>query len=172
MSSLVVPPTSGLNTELASPKMPWQLAHFVSHRSCPCATLPEPAGRPLKSGRTSMSHAATSFGVALRPMPGNLSCANAALHSAATAHAASASTHLDIAHLAALFHQPRLDRVVVIARARAAHAAQLPVIGLHVSRVVARAAQDDRGLAVPHPFEREAREALAHHRLLQPRRLP
>ena len=37
--------------------------------SCPLATEPEPLGRPLKSGRTSMFHAATSFGVAARPTP-------------------------------------------------------------------------------------------------------
>ncbi len=35
----------------------------------PWATEPEPLGRPLKSGRTSMSQAASSFGVAARPMP-------------------------------------------------------------------------------------------------------
>jgi hypothetical protein len=69
-SSLVVPPTSGVKTSLASPKMPWQEAHLLSQMSWPLATEPDPLGRPLKSGRTSMSQAATSLGVAARPMPG------------------------------------------------------------------------------------------------------
>ena len=34
------------------------------------ATLPEPLGRPLKSGRTSMSQASISLAVAARPSPG------------------------------------------------------------------------------------------------------
>ena len=39
------------------------------HRAMPWATEPVPLGRPLKSGRTSISQAASSFGVAGRPMP-------------------------------------------------------------------------------------------------------
>ena len=57
MSSAVVPPISGLKTSFESPNTPWQLAHLASHTSWPLATLPDPAGRPLKSGRTSMSQA-------------------------------------------------------------------------------------------------------------------
>ena len=37
---------------------------------------------------------------------------------------------LNILHLPALLHQPRLDRVVVVDRARAAHRAQLAVLRL------------------------------------------
>ncbi len=70
MSSLVVPPTIGLKTSLLSPKMPWQEAHLLSQTSMPLATLPDPLGRPLKSGRTSMSQAAISLGVAVRPSAG------------------------------------------------------------------------------------------------------
>ena len=69
-SSFVVPPMMGENTSLLSPKTPWQEAHLASQTSMPWATLPLPLGRPLKSARTSMSQAATSFGVAGRPMPG------------------------------------------------------------------------------------------------------
>ena len=70
MSSWVVPPTMGLKTSLLSPNTPWQDAHFDSHTTMPLATVPEPCGRPLKSGRTSMSQAAISLGVAARPSPG------------------------------------------------------------------------------------------------------
>src|SRR5512134_1556211 len=108
MSAAVVPPTSGLNTWFDSPNTPWQDAHLDSHTSWPLATLPDPGGRPLKSGRTSMSHAATSFGVASRPMPGNaaLPCAQAPDAHSSTA-SASALTDLDILHLAAFLDQPR-----------------------------------------------------------------
>jgi glucokinase len=69
-SSLVVPPTSGENTSLLSPKTPWQEAHLASQTSMPFSTEPLPAGSPLKSARTSMSQAVTSLAVAARPMPG------------------------------------------------------------------------------------------------------
>ncbi len=86
MSSFVVPPTSGVKTSLLSPKTPWHDAHFASHTAMPWATEPEPVGRPLKSGRTSMSQAATSPGVAGRPMPLMATpCADAAQPSASVA---------------------------------------------------------------------------------------
>src|SRR5688572_19095634 len=123
MSSSVVPPTSGLNTSLDSPNTPWQLAHFASHTCWPFATEPSPFGRPLKSGRTSMSQAATSAGVAARPMPGKVSCACAPSAVASSVASTSALGDVDILHLPALLHQPGLDRVVVIDRALAAHLA-------------------------------------------------
>jgi hypothetical protein len=49
---------------LDSPKLPWQEAHLASQTSSPWATLPLPGRRPLKSGRTSMSQAWISAGVA------------------------------------------------------------------------------------------------------------
>lgn len=70
MSSAVVPPTIGANTSFDSPNVPWHDAHFESQTCWPFATLPDPAGKPLKSGRTSMSQAAISSGVAVLPMPG------------------------------------------------------------------------------------------------------
>src|SRR5574343_1619666 len=119
MSSAVVPPTSGLNTSLDSPKMPWQCAHLPSHTSCPLATEPEPGGKPLKSGRTSMSHLATSLGVAMRPRPGYLSlCARARPAKATSAVVRMTLRKLDIFHLAVFLHQPGLDGVVVIDRTR------------------------------------------------------
>jgi hypothetical protein len=70
-SAAVVPPTSGVNTSFDSPNVPWHEAHLSSQTFWPMATLPDPAGSPLKSGRTSMSQALISAGVAGRPMPGN-----------------------------------------------------------------------------------------------------
>ncbi len=67
MSSLVVPPTIGVNTSVDSPKVPWHDAHFSSQTSWPFATEPDPGGSPLKSARTSMSQAAISSRVAGRP---------------------------------------------------------------------------------------------------------
>ena len=70
MSLAFVPPTSGVKTSLDSPKVPWHETHFDSQTCWPFSTLPEPTGSPLKSGRTSMSQALTSAGVAGRPTPG------------------------------------------------------------------------------------------------------
>src|SRR5207253_429451 len=71
MSVRLVPPTSGVNTSFDSPNVPWHDAHRASQTFSPLATLPDPAGNPVKSGRTSMSHARISAGVAGRPTPGN-----------------------------------------------------------------------------------------------------
>src|SRR6187401_1916431 len=112
--------------------------------ACPSATLPRPRGNPVPSGLTSMSQPAISAGVAGFPRP-NLPAAFAC---AAHADAASATpTHmirmqtplrrdLDIAHFAAWIDAPRLDRVVVVDRARSAHFAQLPIARLHVAGLV------------------------------------
>eukprot|EP01136_Pigoraptor_vietnamica_P017174 Opistho-1_new@61984 len=152
ISSFVVPPTRAAKTSFDSPNTPWQPAHLASHRSCPWATVPRPGGRPLKSGRTSMSQAFSSAGVAVRPMPLNLSFAKAkpviARHAAAankparkrSVHRAQPSRKLDILDLPALLHQPGLDRVVVIDRAPAAHRAQLAVGGLHMAGLIGGAA--------------------------------
>src|SRR6476659_3017271 len=174
MSSAVVPPTNGVNTSLDSPNVPWHEAHFASQSFCPCATLPEPGGNPLKSGRTSISQAATSAGVAGRPTPGNVVPAKTVIPAqAGIQHAANAAlVNLDIAHLPTLAHLPRLDRVVVVDRARAAHRAQLVDLRLHVAGVVHGARLQDRRAAVPHPVDVEAREALRQHRRFQSRRAP
>src|SRR4030095_11693049 len=136
MSSAVVPPTNGLKTWLDSPKTPWHDAHLPSHTSCPLATLPAPAGSPLKSGRTSMSHAATSCAVAARPIPGYLCCAKAPETAHANTSAIKTLGELDILDLAAFLHQPGLDGVVVIDRPSAPHGAQLPIAGLHIAGFV------------------------------------
>src|SRR6218665_2976913 len=179
MSSRVVPPTRALNTSFDSPNTPWQPAHLASHRSWPWATVPRPGGRPLKSGRTSMSQALTSAGVAVRPMPGNLSAAatgSAARHdvtsTAPSAAARAPSRQLNILHLAALLHEPGLDRVVVIDRAPAAHRAQLGIGRLHMAGLVGGAAHHQGRLAVPGPGQVEAAQAAVEHRRLEPCGLP
>src|SRR5687767_8486841 len=117
MSCAVVPPMSGGKTSFDSPKLPWQDAHFSSQTFWPFATLPEPGGKPLKSGRTSMSQAFTSAGVAGRPTPGNWApaCAGATSKSVTPAQAgAQFLINLDILHLALRRHLPRLVGVVVV----------------------------------------------------------
>src|SRR5574343_205246 len=117
MSSLVVPPASGVNTSFDSPKEPWHEAHFSSNTSLPRSTLPLPLGRPLKSGRTSMSQAFTSAGVAWRPTPWKLSKADAPPNTLMPSATASIDLeNLDIGDLPAFDHFPGLDRVVVIDR--------------------------------------------------------
>src|SRR5450631_2288567 len=107
MSSALVPPTSGVKISFDSPKVPWHEAHLSSHTLRPCVTLPEPGGSPLKSGRTSMSHAAISAGVADRPTPGYGPANAAAAPANANAIPASGGTQarlidLRIGHLPAL----------------------------------------------------------------------
>src|SRR6185503_9864538 len=173
MSAAVVPPTMGVNTSFDSPKVPWQKAQRVSQIFLPSATLPEPAGSPLKSGRTSMSHAAISSGVAGRPIPSKVVAARVTpVETGIQPTSASALSHLDIVHLPALFHLPRLDRVVVVDRSRAAHRAQLVDAGLHIPRVVHRARLEDGGRPIPHPVDVEARERLREHGRLQARSAP
>src|SRR5687767_7624500 len=117
MSAGVVPPIRGENTSFDSPNTPWQEAHFASHTCWPFSTLPDPGGRPLKSGRTSMSHALISAGVAARPTLGNWApaCAGATSKSVTPAQAgAQFLINLDILHLALRRHLPRLVGVVVV----------------------------------------------------------
>src|SRR5688572_32132217 len=147
MSAAVVPPTSGVKTSFDSPNVPWQPAHFASHTCWPLATLPDPGGNPLKSGRTSMSQAAISSGVAARPMPGNWvpACAGTTmLARVIPAKAGIQSINLDIRNLARIRQLPRLDRVVVIDRTRSARGAQLVYLGLDVAGLVDRARLQDR----------------------------
>src|SRR5476649_2488046 len=119
MSSALVPPTSGVKISFDSPKVPWHEAHLSSHTSRPCVTLPEPGGNPLKSGRTSMSHAAISADVAGRPTPGYCAALVIPATAGTQTRAKAALISLRIAHLPAPGDLPRLDGVVVIDGARA-----------------------------------------------------
>src|SRR5690606_32466182 len=196
MSCFVVPPTIGVNASFDSPKVPWHDAHCASQIASPSETEPDPGGRPLKSARTSMSQAWISERVAGRPMSAHgtrwpaSACAPFAAVAALTAkmHPTAARTEapsvahvparmrrspdLDIEHLARVREPPRLDRVVVIGRARAAARAHLVDLRLHRSGLVDGAALQHRGRAVPDPVDREAGERLRQHEIAQPRRTP
>src|SRR5687768_2739496 len=121
-----------------------------------------------------MSQALISAGVAGRPTPGYFDWAKENIGSNAIRTRARGRplVNLDIRHLPALGHAPRLDGVVVVDRARASHRAQLVDLGLHVAGLVDRARLQHRGAAVPDPAHIEAREALGLRRALEPRRRP
>src|ERR1700704_244868 len=90
---------------------PWQTAHFCAKTIAPCATEPEPAGKPLPSGGMLMSMRAISSGVAGRPNFGGGGAAAKA--PVATTVSAAAMTRMrldiDIAHLAVGGDAPALD---------------------------------------------------------------
>ena len=154
MSSAVVPPTSGVNTSLDSPKVPWHEAHLASHTSCALRHAARARGQALEVGAHvdvpgrdfRGRRGAADAGILGRPAPRRRQ-----RQPAAQASERRRSVNLDIAHLPALRHLPRLDRVVVIDRARAAHRAQLVDLRLHVAGLVDRADLQDRRARRPTP---------------------
>src|SRR5574343_942874 len=172
MSSLVVPPASGVNTSFDSPKEPWHDAHFSSNSSLPRSTLPLPFGRPLKSGRTSISQAFTSAGVAARPTPWKFSKAKPAVDAASRLSASIVLENLDIGDLPAFDDFPGLDGVVVIDGLGAAHLAQLAVARLHVAGFVDGPRLQDGWRTVPHPVDVEAGQRLVLDRPFEAGGLP
>src|SRR5574343_466484 len=172
MSSLVVPPASGVNTSFDSPKEPWHEAHFSSNSSLPRSTLPLPLGRRLKSGRTSMSQAFTSAGVAARPTPLKFSKANPAVAAPLRARARIDLENLDIGDLPAFDDFPGLDGVVVIDGLGAAHLAQLTVARLDIAGFVDGPRLQDGRRTVPYPVDVEAGQRLVLDRPFEARGLP
>src|SRR5574343_383841 len=176
MSSLVVPPASGVNTSFDSPKEPWHEAHFSSNSSLPRSTLPLPLGRPLKSGRTSISQAFTSAGVAARPTPLKFSKAKPAVEAPRVAKprlsASIVLENLDIGDLPAFDDFPGLDGVVVIDGLGAAHFAQLAVARLHVAGFIDGPRLQDGRRTVPYPVDVEAGQRLVLDRPFEARGLP
>src|SRR5689334_22798042 len=74
-----MPPTSRSPFGVPSPLAPWQAAHLAANICAPCATDPDPGGKPLPSGGILMSALVTSSGVAGRPnFGGAMSAARAA----------------------------------------------------------------------------------------------
>src|SRR5690606_33660829 len=67
---------------------------------------------------------------------------------------------------------PRLDRVVVVDRARTAHRAQLVDLRLDVTGLVDGPALQDRRRTVPGEVDVESGERLGQHRRLESRRTP
>src|SRR4030095_8576033 len=82
------------------------------------------------------------------------------------------SVNLNIPHLTVRVDLPRLDRVVVIDRARATHGAQLRDRRLHMPGFVDSPALQQRRRTLPGPVGTESRQRLRQHRLLQPRLYP
>src|SRR5690242_17605821 len=152
----------------------------------PCFAVPLPGGRPMPSGRISMSHPAISAGLASRPMPRCLNvsegvCSWLAFGAAATAPAPIATmlapnsaplTHLDIFDLAVLLDMPGLDAVVVVDRIDAAVFAKLRLARLHVAALVHGARLDEQLAAVPVELVIEARQRLVPCRAVDFRRTP
>ena len=147
----------------------------------PARRVPRPGGRPAPSGRTSMSQPAIS----LRRSPACRSRTAASAPRPACDAAASSAARRARRPARALratwtlltsprrVDAPRLDRVVVIDRARAAHRAQLR--GSSAARSRSRRSTRDcssAGAAVPGPVDAKARQRLGQHRLLQPRGAP
>src|SRR5438128_8316003 len=136
----------------------------------PSAGVPLPGGRPAPSGRTLMSHAATSAGVSGFPRFG--ACANAAFELrqsvSTTRHSPILRVHM--LHLSVAFDRPTRDGIVVFvrksghgrnARGFAASSDELGPGRLRIPRLVPRPALQYRRTAVPPPRHTESREGFA-----------
>src|SRR5438034_107419 len=140
----------------------------------PCAAVPLPGGKPSPLGETLMSHAAISSGVIGLPRSGP--AAKALVVASASAASAAPSSRVDMLHLPVAVDSPARGTVVVLAdeRGDGPNVLALATLGhdlrarrLHVSRLVPRAALQDRRAAVPAPWNAEAGERLGEHGLLQ-----
>src|SRR5450432_543124 len=96
------------------PLAPWHAAQFSSKITLPCATVPLPSGKPLPSGRTSISHAFISSGDAGRPK----STALAGDETMPATTAAKTVLGKDIANPPRRIDAPGLLRIVVKQRIR------------------------------------------------------
>src|SRR5262245_11604036 len=192
--AMVLPPSSVARggpavTMAASPPLPfspWQAAHLAWKIGAPCLAVPLPAGKPVPSGKTVMSHGARSLGVIGAPRLGRsvfwLSAANtpAAANSAIEA-AAAASLSVDMSDAPVAGDRPAGDGVDVLAREgeHRGRCGRLPALRhelrarrLHVAAFIHGAALQRRGAAVPAPRHAEARERLGQDGLLERRFAP
>src|SRR6185436_14431113 len=108
--------------------------HLVWYTPAPLLAVPEPGGKPAPFGPMLMSHFAMSSGDTGTPRCGPC-CAVAAPATPmpSSAAAKTARLHVDIADLSRCRHVPALNRVVVIAIARAARGYQGRSRRLHVA---------------------------------------
>src|ERR1700741_3079749 len=120
-----------------TPFSPWQAAPFSTKTSVPWATVPLPCGRPLPSGRTSMSHSAISFGVAVRPKS---EAAAEEISANAIAPESCAILRQDILDPSRLVDAPGLLRVVMKQGVRPHRRDEGVSIRLHVALLVYGAA--------------------------------
>src|SRR6185312_4948561 len=146
----------------------------------PSETVPRPSGRPCPSGRTSMSQAATSSGVATRPMPSlppaaasEASCAVATMAVPNSNPAAKPSLrNLDILDHSVGADMPGLDAIVVVDGIGAAHRAQFLLGRLHEALVVDGARLQEKFRAVPVELVVEAVQCHGQARPVDARRVP
>src|SRR5699024_489260 len=135
-------------------------------------TVPCPLGRPLKSGRTSISQASISESVAGRPRsnPVSATAVGAARLPASASAAASRLRllHMYIGDLPAFVDLPGLNGVIVIDRARTPDFAQLTIARLHKPGTVHGPALQDNRRAIPDPIDVEACQAFVEYRGFKP----
>src|SRR5689334_8339320 len=143
---------------------PWHPTHLCAKIAAPCAAVPLPGGKPSPLGETLMSQAAISSAVIGLPRSGP--AAKAPVAASAAAASAAPSSRVDMFHLAVALDSPARRAVVVLADecrdglgalALATLGDDLRARRLRVSRLVPRAALQDRGAAVPAPRNAEAR---------------
>src|SRR5215469_11678190 len=154
------------------PPSPWQASHFCAKIAAPCWGVPLPAGNPLPSGPTLMSHGARSASLTGLPSPGS-SAASAVAPESASASAATKYLAVDMLHLAFLVHGPAGDHVHVAHRESGHRHVDLggAALGehffarrLHVAGLVPGAALQHDRLPVPAPGQAKARQRLGQHR--------
>src|SRR5579872_1646328 len=174
-----MPPTRRSPLGVPCALAPWQTAHFAANTCAPCATEPEPAGRPVPSGGMLISALAISSGVAGRPsFGGAMSAARAVVamtlssvaarsapltlpcraafdsHSPRATSPASGganSLDIDVAHLAVGGNGPALNCVEVEILARRILRDPLRTCRLDLSFLVGGTAHQDCRSATPHP---------------------
>jgi hypothetical protein len=154
MSSLVVPPTSGLNTSLDSPNTPWQDAHLASQTSCP-GDRARTSGRPLKSGARRCPRPPLPWAWRCAAHPGISGFALARAMPPSSTPAKSQDRVTKAGHSSPRrFPAPARSGWRCCDRSSACRAPRAVAVGgLHVARLVGGAALQMRRLAVPHPVE-------------------
>src|SRR5690606_17746294 len=129
----------------------------------PSMTVPLPSGKPLPSGRTSMSLKATSSGVAGRPNSHELANENGERHPSAVTIRFLGE---NIANPPLRVHAPRLLGVVVKQGIRTHLVDECLAVRLHVVLLISRAADDLGGLAIPNPVHLKPSLGLGQYRLI------
>src|SRR5438552_1812055 len=142
----------------------------------PSAGVPLPGGKPVPSGNTLMSHAASSAGVMGFPRFGAWARAASEARTTASSTTKCRTLCIYMFHLATGIDRPGCDRVAVLAwkcgdrgnlSGLAALGDKLRSCGLHISGIVPRAALQYGGAAVPAPRNTEPGESLAVYGFLQ-----
>src|SRR6185503_1029296 len=140
--------------------------HLVWYTPAPLLAVPEPGGKPAPFGPMLMSHFAMSCGDTGTPRCGPCCAATAPAAPMPISSAATATgLHVDIADLSRRRYVPALNRVVVIAIARAARGHQRRSRRLHVAELVDGTAHQHARRTAPLPRQPKAHERLRQHGL-------